>query len=595
MTRALEASGGSAAQILPTWESATEPSGSKNPRPELLNGAQALVDVLVHLGVEHAFGVMGGGIAPFCRSLASSSINYVHTRHESGAAFAALEASLASNRVAVVFTTTGPGLTNALTGLAAARNEDAKVLLISAGTGSRQRGRLPCQETTAATLPVGLLVSGSLFHYAVDLEHAAELDVVARELAAGAHGLGGFVAHVCVSMDFLTNRGHRQDAIRSLGAIRRNPPKGDAATARDIARRMVSEPFFVWLGFGARRSAAAVRELVARTGAPVISSPRGKGVLPEDHPCFVGVTGLGGYGDIESTFARVRPSWGLVLGSRLGEGTSLWSRGLIPRSGLVHVDHDPSAFGAAYPDVPTEGIQSEIGSFLDALIPELPPTSERRSPRARPASLVETGLSSGPGSNAPVRPSALMRAVQRIVVEGSDATVMAESGNSFMWTTHCLRFREPGRYRVSTSYGSMGHMATGVLGAAMASGKKAVAIVGDGAMLMLSEVNTAVRHRTPAVWIVLNDACYGMVEQGIRSLGWETWANDIPRVDFAALAVATGAEGLRVDREDALDEALRRALATDRPVVVDVRVDPSELAPSVANRARSLEMDGGGT
>ena len=109
---------------------------------------------------------------------------------------------------------------------------------------------------------------------------------------------------------------------------------------------------------------------------------------------------------------------------------------------------------------------------------------------------------------------------------------------------------------------------------------------------MLAEVSTAVRYRVPAVWVVLNDACYGMVEQGIRSLGWQTWHNEIPRVDFVAWARAMGADGVRVTCEPDLDAALARALAANAPFIVDVEVDPDELAPSVANRVKSLGLAG---
>ena len=179
-----------------------------------------------------------------------------------------------------------------------------------------------------------------------------------------------------------------------------------------------------------------------------------------------------------------------------------------------------------------------------------------------------------------------MRAIQTHVVDGSAAPLFAECGNSFIWTTHCLRFREPGRYRVSTGVGSMGHAAAGVVGAALARGGRAVAVVGDGAMLMTNEISTAVRYRADALWIVLNDARYGMCAQGMESLGLEADAS-IPEVDFARFASAQGARGLRVAGEHELDAALREALATPGPCVLDVRIDPRCRAPS-DNRNRGL-------
>ncbi len=135
-----------------------------------------------------------------------------------------------------------------------------------------------------------------------------------------------------------------------------------------------------------------------------------------------------------------------------------------------------------------------------------------------------------------------MAAIQRVAIDKHDCLVMAESGNSFTWATHYLRFTKPGRYRVSTGVGSMGHFTTGVVGAAIAGKRTALAIAGDGAMLMLNEINTAVKFNAPAVWIVLNDARYNMCEQGMAVLGLEADAR-IPTVDFAMFARSLGRGG----------------------------------------------------
>jgi acetolactate synthase-1/2/3 large subunit len=179
-----------------------------------------------------------------------------------------------------------------------------------------------------------------------------------------------------------------------------------------------------------------------------------------------------------------------------------------------------------------------------------------------------------------------MEALQRRIVDGSESIVLAESGNSFAWTTHHLRFPAPGRYRVSTGVGAMGHATAGVVGCALATGRKAVAVVGDGAMLMNSEVNTAVKFGAPAVWVVLNDARYGMCAQGMATLGLVA-DTSFPEVDFAALARALGAGGVRVAAEGNLADALDLAMAASGPFVVDVRIDPSRPAPAGA-RNRGL-------
>ena len=189
-----------------------------------------------------------------------------------------------------------------------------------------------------------------------------------------------------------------------------------------------------------------------------------------------------------------------------------------------------------------------------------------------------------------------MAAIQRVVVDRRHRLVLAESGNSFAWATHCLRFRDAGRYRVSTGVGSMGHCAAGVVGAAFASGHPAVAIVGDGAMLMNNEINTAVKLGAPAVWIVLNDSRYNMCEQGMAVLGLADAG--IPEVDFAMLAQAMGAAGEVASnpnstwiarwrppsRADApscsTSRSIRRALRRRRPAIAACARWGSEMRPS---------------
>ena len=270
-----------------------------------------------------------------------------------------------------------------------------------------------------------------------------------------------------------------------------------------------------------------------------------------------------------------------MLGTRLGEPTSFWNAALVPSAGFIHVDVDPSVPGVAFPQADTFAIQADARDFLEALLAAWP-TDGGQEPRLvlpRPHPVHPAPGDDGHGSSR-IRPAVLMAAIQRAIVDQGDAVVLAESGNAFTWATHYLRFSQPGRYRVSTNVGSMGHAATGVIGAAIAHGA-AVAIVGDGAMLMNSEVNTAVKRQARALWIVLNDGRYNMCYQGMAALGMSGVADAVfPPVDFAKHAHAMGAGGSRVEREDALEAALEAALAAQGPYVLDVLIDPDQVAPT---------------
>jgi acetolactate synthase-1/2/3 large subunit len=552
----------------------------------LVTAAEALAQFLASLGVEYAFGVSGGAIGPIWAALEASPIQVLHFRHEVGACFAAMEAYFATGRPVAVFATTGPGITNALTGLFAARWDGAKLIFLSGATTAGKRGRWACQETSSYTMPMeGLCSPGKLFHYATTIESLEQLPETARRIAAGLARPGGFVAHLNlptgVQMGLLN---------RTLTAVRylSSPITVAESDVRRYATLLAEGPFALWVGFGARGAAAEVRELAERTGMAVMCSPRAKGIFPEGHRQFVGVTGIGGHESVLTYMREVCPRRTLVLGTRLGELTSFWNPEMVPERGFLHVDIDPDVPGVAYPEAETIAIQSDVKLFLRSLLAFLPASSAPPLPASLPTPCRDKIQ---PARRSPVRPEVLFDAIQQFIVEGSDAIVMADAGNTISWTTSRLAFQEPCRYRVSTGWGSMAHFSTGVVGAAFAAKRKAVAIVGDGAMLMNHEVSTAVNHGVPAVWIIVNDSNYNMCRQGTTLQGFHGVQTGIPCTDFAGIARAMGAEGIRVESEADLKAALERAMATTVPLVVDVVIDPEPIAP-IGGRVESLSSQG---
>ncbi len=553
--------------------------------PGALTASRWLADRLAALGVDHAFGVLGGGIAPFGAGLADSGIRIIHARHESGAAFAAIEAHFATGRPTVVVATTGPGLFNALNGMMAARADGARVLLISAATSRAQLGRGAVQETGPFTMPLGLTTAGPLFHFAAAPETIGELHHAVQQLACGWARPGGFVAHLALPW-----------SLQAQGLTAPPPPIGAWSMPRAVATDATVDAILdalatggsgLWVGHGARHAAAELRTFAVAAGLPVICSPRAKGVFDEDHPQFVGVSGAGGHATV-GQFLATRPDTLLVLGTRLGEVTSFLAPASIPARRWIHVDTDPGAFAAAFPGTDGLGVVADCQELLIALDRRARATGwYARRPRGPAAPHVgrPAPLSPEPGE---VRTPFVMQVVQDRVVDRTDAIVMSEAGNSFTWVNHALRFAEPGRYRTSAAWGSMGHFTTGPVGAAAASGRRAVAVVGDGAMLMNNEINTAVAYRADVVWIVLNDAQLGLNQHGMTALGMAPVETQMPRTDFVAFARSQGAAGIAVDREADLAAAIDRALATPGPVVIDVRIDPRIPSPILAQRIKSL-------
>jgi len=573
-------------------------AGASWASPNAYSLSRALADELHALGIDQAFGVLGGGIAPFSAGMAMSGIRFHHFRHEAGAGFAAIEASVESGKPTAIVVTTGPGLLNVINPVMAARIDGARVLLISGFTSRPQVGRGAVQETSLASMPADLIRPGSLFHDACIPESPDELPGFLQRLARGFHGSTGWVAHLGLPLALQTKM--LDGPLRATGnwtiAL---PQPADAGV--EAAMECLRDPSAVlWLGHGALAAHAPLRELIDLVRVPVVCSSRAKGVVPEDHPLFVGVTGAGGSRLVKRWFAHKPPHQALVIGTRLGEVTSFLAPELTPVQGWVQVDLSPSAFGAAFPWVGGLGVQAESSHFVRALLDRIARSPSWLAQRQQATRGMESDIA---GIRPPmeidtpragsVRPTFLMQTLQRLVVDGSDAVVMSEAGTAFTWCNAGLHFREPYRYRTSAAWGSMGHYTTGCVGAALVGRRRVVTVVGDGAMLMNNEINTAVQYGARVVWVVLNDAQLGLNQHGMTALGMTPVETQMPRTDFVMFARSQGAQAIAVASEADLEGALLQALGADGPVVLDVNIDPTIPSPVVADRIASLIRQAG--
>ena len=543
--------------------------------------AARIAMLLWQLGVRHAYGVCGREIVPVWTALQGTRAPYGivtrHMRHENGAGFAAIGTWAATGRPAAVFCTTGPGLTNAITALESARAAGTKLVLLSPLTPAAERGRLGIQ----ATGPGGysnpdLYVAGRTFDYVALLESPEQLATLGGPLAGGFASAGGFLAHIAVPT---TIQIELTDVLPVVPPVRRPAPGISPALADELVELLRADPFAVWLGWGARRYAPAIRRLLDLTGAPAICSPRALGIA-DDHPAFLGVTGNGGHESLVEDLAACRPRRTLVFGTPLGEATSGWHPGLVPPEGFVHVDLDADVFGRAYPQAPTLGVQADVGAVVDALLERSDRLVRRRLPRRRTPS-PEPARASGRG----VHPAALMVAIQRVLVDGTDMPIFADAASAMFWGARLLVFDEPGRWFSEGTFGSMGWAGAAALGAASGRGGAAAAICGDGSMHMQDELNAAVSYGIRAIWIVMNDGGMGIVGAGMRAAGRTPEDVDYPPTDFAAVARAKGAAAASVTREADLDAALEAARDADGPFLVDVAIDGS-IAPPLGDRAK---------
>ena len=540
----------------------------------------AFADLLADLGVRHAFGVTGGPISLFVLVLSEHGRIQWHTaRGEGGGALEAVGAWTVTGDPVVLVGTCGPGVVAFHQGLLIARSEGAHLVVVSPRTPAPQRGRRVPQDSGAPS--VDFTVPGLLFDYVAAPESVEELVPIAAELSAGLSSRGRFLAHLILPTDLLNA------PAPALAALRRRPGLlvPDASTVDEVVALLAAHRFFILAGRGARGDAELVTELARATGAPVVTTPGAKGVIDERSPLAAGTTGIGGTAGTLDTIRAVRPELGLVLGTGLSPASVAAELVGLPPRGLVHVDRDAAAIGPAWP-VPTLAVESDLRPFLQAVLERRARHSHR--PSVAGASPVPVAAPRGRARKGLVRPEALMRAFQEVVVDGSDHPVLLDVGSIWPWTTASLAFPSPRLY-LETAIGSMGLAVAGGVGAALASGRKVVALTGDWSFDMaLAEVRTAVEHSAKVAWVVLQTYGGQMVPDGAAAIHRRTSssARFAPK-DLTGAVAALGAGARRVSCEAHLRPALVEAMESDGPFLVEVVADTSK-PPAYGGRFDAL-------
>ncbi len=570
-----------------------EPSGGR------LSVASLVLEYLKQEGVDAVFGIPGGPATPLFDALGQDeAIRLISCRHESGAGFMACGYARMSGRPGVCFLTTGPGATNALTAVCAARADGLPVLAVTAQSSTADFGKGPLQDSSYDGID-----TVSLFRPAVKLsmmvanpgQAAAAIRQCLRVAMSGRRGpvhlsLPGDVMRAAVAADVQSPAHYRVASA----------PFDRQALLQACSRLLAARRPAILAGHGVALAQAQpeLLELCELLKAPVATTPKAKGCFDESHSLSLGVFGLASAARARKYLLEGRADLLLVLGSSLHEmSTQGWDPRLRPEGGLVQVDLDAGALGRNYPvDVGVVGdVKATLREMTFALRRMLAHGEHGRIPEGdRGFSSWARGVDEEDAAafsdEEPIKPQRLLAALERVLPR--DAVVCLDVGGHTLWALS--RLRADGRKVFLNNWGSFAAMGYGVAGAVGAKlavpGRPVVAIVGDGGFGMSGmEVSTAVTYGVPVVWVVFNDARYNAVYHGQRlQYGGRTAGAQFCRMDLAAVARGLGAVGLSVRRPGNLEEAFRRALTCGRPAVVDVRVDADEVPP-ILSRVRSLE------
>ena len=536
-------------------------------------GAQLLVRCLIAHEVPFIFGIPGGAISPILEALADGRPRFITVRHETAGAFMAQAFGRCTGRPGVVMTTSGPGLINAVCGVATAQADRDPLVAI---TGQVPRGmRFKSYHQYLDT--VGLFAPITKWSVGID-EPGTIPEVLANAFRIAARPRPGAV-HVSVPSDVSRAPALGEPLSPWMPAPAGLPPDEHLERAALLLRSARFPVLLLGVAAGEAAATAAIRRLLHQAALPVACTFEGNGVVPRELlDRFAGRVGYT-HNQPADRLLKAADVVACVGYDLIEYDPTEW---LSPATAVIHVDEIPATIDRAYR--PAVELVAALAPTIDALTDRLGKvaftgetdllTEARRQledERSRGARL----------GGSPVHPLRILHDLGQVI--GDDVTVACDVGAHQIWTArHFLRF-EPRHLLFSMGHQTMGVGLPWAIGAALARpGKPAISISGDGSFLMTCmELETAVRLKLPTVHLVWCDGSFNLVGLlALREYGREVGTHFGP-TDFVTLAQSMGAGGFRVNHADEFRPTLERALALCSPAVIEIPIDYSENLPLV--------------
>ncbi|MBS1103769.1 biosynthetic-type acetolactate synthase large subunit [Gluconobacter sp. Dm-62] len=549
---------------------------------EALNGAEVLLRVLDEEGVEVIFGYPGGAVLPIYDALFKQDrIRHVLVRHEQAAVHAAEAYARSTGKVGVVLVTSGPGATNAVTGLVDALMDSIPLVCLSGQVPTKLIGNDAFQEadTTGITRP-------ATKHNYLVREPGTLAQTVREAFEVARSGRPGPVL-VDLPKDITVGKAPlTKPALSRLQRFRhQGGPDMDAIAQTLEVMKTAKRPLF-YTGGGIINSGPEasdlLRRLARKTGFPVTSTLMGLGAFPSPDPQFLGMLGM--HGSVEANMATHGCDLLIALGSRFDDRVTGRVDAFSPNSFKVHADIDPSQIDKIVPvDVRLEG---DVRDTLEALLEgwgdtPAPDLSAWWNQIASWRSVDGFGFTQDMTPSAVIRPQQAVRRLYELAKEtGRDTFVSTEVGQHQMWAAQHFQFDKPNRWLTSGGLGTMGYGLPAAVGAQVAHPDALVIdIAGEASTLMnIQELGTIAQYRLPVKIFILNNHYMGMVRQWQELLHGSRYSQSYSEAlpDFVKLAEAFHATGMRATHIGELDDVIRRMLAHDGPVVADICVAEGE-------------------
>ena len=560
-------------------------------------GAEIVVRALREQGVEHIFGYPGGAVLPIYDVLfQQDAIEHILVRHEQGAAHAAEGYARSTGKPGVVLVTSGPGATNAVTGLADAMLDSIPLVCITGQVPTHLIGTDAFQECDT----LGITRACTKHNFLVkDVNDLARILHDAFHIATSGRP-GPVVVDIPKDVQFKrgTYTGPREGLLHPTYQPQTQGDPARIAQAVELILSAKRPVFYVGGGVinAGPRASDLLRELARLTGFPVTSTLMALGAFPASSPQWLGMLGM--HGTYEANLAMHECDVMVALGARFDDRCTGRLDAFSPRSRKIHVDIDPSSINKIVRvEVPIVG---DCASVLEALVAGVAPRVSEIDAAAREAwwERIQGWRArrslSYLKSDETIKPQYAIERLHALTRE-RETFITTEVGQHQMWAAQHFHFDRPNRWMTSGGLGTMGYGIPAAVGVQVAHPEALVIdIAGEASVLMtMQELSTAVQYRLPIKIFILNNEYMGMVRQWQQLLHGGRYSQSYSAAlpDFVKLAEAYGGKGIRVSDPAALDDAIREMLDYPGPVIFDCVVDKAEnCLPMIPSGAAHYEM-----
>ena len=536
-----------------------------------MSGSQMVIEALHKENVKVAFGYPGGAIMNVYDEIyKDKSFKHILTRHEQAAVHAADGYARASGEVGVAIVTSGPGFTNAVTGIATAFTDSIPMVVISGQVPITMIGTDAFQEIDA----VGISRPCTKHNYLVkDIKDLPSIIKEAFYLART--GRPGPV-HIDIPKDITAQIGvFDYPKEISLKTYKPNYKGNNRQIHKAIEAIAQSKKPILYLGGGLISAGATdlVRQFAKMTGIPAVETLMARGALGHENPLLLGMVGM--HGNYASNMAMSEADLMIALGPRFDDRVTGRLDEFGKHAKIIHVDIDPSSIGKIVQvDYPIVGDLKNVLTSMVDLAKEKIDSDKYESWRGLLARYDEIHPLGYDDTTKEIKPQWVIQRVGELL--GDKAIISTDVGQHQMWTAQFYPFSFPRQLVTSGGLGTMGFGFPAAMGVAeYAKDKVSINFSGDGSILMnIQELMTTVEHKLPVINIILNNNFLGMVRQ------WQTFFYDkrfaetdlSMQPDFVKLAESFGAKGYRIETKEQFDAAMKEAVTLDVPVMMDVKV-----------------------